>query len=438
MVPSVLPTIGPSTSPAHNYLMHRVNLAIGVAHRNKVQVVEVVFSSVAWGLICLTWGATVSRIVCNNLDLQLLLQFLHPTSKILALGPLLRKRTPLPHVDLLVSACTSTAELTKLEQVLSLCNARIVLISLPHGLTRTSVLESLNFDSLKTRYSIRLSSISHERVGGATSSRWRAAVLVAHSEGWVPPSLTWPNLPTSRIINMIDDKIGGGYKSPPPRAWHTLRDSSEIGWDLGLNPNKIDYWVKCPSVFSHNLPIVRPIALHELCALWDFQLPGDDELPVVMRKKLLMSFLHGPPGKIIRKFSYAPLHFLWKRLETHTREDISTSRNIDYSLIAVEDMGVKATHLKATKADDAPVDFELWAWPNESELETFARNLLRLACFTFWKLNLVREAFRWLNFSPDSIPSERSINQLAIIDCITRSSNSTFWDWEDNLVPSTP
>eukprot|EP00956_Cyclotella_meneghiniana_P029273 scaffold70321_cov60-Cyclotella_meneghiniana.AAC.2 len=230
---------------------------------------------------------------------------------------------------------------------------------------------------------------------------------------------------------MIDDKIGGGYKSPPPRAWHTLRDSSEIGWDLGLNPNKIDYWVKCPSVFSHNLPIVRPIALHELCALWDFQLPGDDELPVVMRKKLLMSFLHGPPGKIIRKFSYAPLHFLWKRLETHTREDISTSRNIDYSLIAVEDMGVKAAHLKATKADDAPVDFELWAWPNESELETFARNLLRLACFTFWKLNLVREAFRWLNFSPDSIPSERSINQLAIIDCITRSSNSTFWDWED-------
>lgn len=94
-------------------------------------------------------------------------------------------------------------------------------------------------------------------------------------------------------------------------------------------------------------------------------------------------------------------------------------------------MGVKTSHLKATKADDAPVDFELWAWPNESELETCARNLLRLACHSFWKLNLLREALHWLNHSPDSIPSERLVNQRAIIDCITRSSNSTFWEWDD-------
>eukprot|EP00956_Cyclotella_meneghiniana_P036907 scaffold132204_cov35-Cyclotella_meneghiniana.AAC.1 len=150
--------------------------------------------------------------------------------------------------------------------------------------------------------------------------------------------------------------------------------------------------------------------------------------------KLVISFLHGPPGKIIRKFSYGPLRYLWNSLDYAAPCEVSTGRNIDYSLIEVEDMGVKASHLKATKADDAPVDFELWAWPNESELETFARNFLRLACFTFWKLNLVREAFRWLNYSPDSIPSERMLNKLAIIDCLTRSSNSTlfwFWEWDD-------
>eukprot|EP00956_Cyclotella_meneghiniana_P033673 scaffold98222_cov35-Cyclotella_meneghiniana.AAC.2 len=305
------------------------------------------------------------------------------------------------------------------------------MLAFPATFTRSQVLGGLSFKHLKNQYSIKLSTIAHNRVGGATSSTWRFGILVRHDEGWISPPLPRSNLPDSRIINMIDDKIGGGFRSPPSRAWLTLRNSDDLGWDLGARPDKTEYWVRCPSVFSPKAPIIRPMALHELSALWDFLLPGNDELPAVLRSKLLISFLHGPPGKMLRNFSRGTLRYLWSFFEDHVKGDKSDTRFIDYKLIEVEDMGIKAIHLKATKADDAPVDFEMWAWPNESELETLSRNLLRLACFSFWKLNLLREALRWLKTSPDSLPSERLINQLAIIDCITRSSNSTFWDWDD-------
>ena len=302
------------------------------------------------------------------------------------------------------------------------------MLAFPSTFTRSQVFEALAFNNLKEHYSLKLSTITHNRVGGATSARWRFCILVRHDEGWSPPPLPRTNLPDSRIINMIDDKIGGGFKQPPSRAWATLRDSDQLGWNLGRSPDSTNYWVRCPSVYSPKAPIIRPMALHELSALWDFLLPGDDELPVATQRQLLISFLHGPPGKLLRKFSRGALRYLWSLFDDPQQRDKSDTRFIDYRLIEVEDMGVKAVHLKATKADDAPVDFEMWAWPNESELETFARNFLRLACHSFWKLNLLHEALRWLKTSPDSLPSERLVNRLAIIDCITRSSNSTFWD----------
>ena len=87
--------------------------------------------------------------------------------------------------------------------------------------------------------------------------------------------------------------------------------------------------------------------------------------------------------------------------------------------------------MKAARADDAPIDFAIWSWPNESLQESRARDLARSACHSFWRLNLTREAVLWLNTSPNSIPQEPRRNKLAIVDCLTRTSNSTFWDWLD-------
>jgi len=43
-----------------------------------LKVMELVFSSLAWGWICATWGTTVDEILCNNLNLHDILRHLHP------------------------------------------------------------------------------------------------------------------------------------------------------------------------------------------------------------------------------------------------------------------------------------------------------------------------------------------------------------------------
>ena len=101
-------------------------------------------------------------------------------------------------------------------------------------------------------------------------------------------------------------------------------------------------------------------------------------------------------------------------------------RLIDYSSTTIEDQAIKDSYLKASRSDDAPIDFEIWALPNESELQTRARDFLRLACHSFWRLKLTREAFDRLHNSPDSLSSESKLNKEAIRDCLTCSSNSTF------------
>ena len=185
-------------------------------------------------------------------------------------------------------------------------------------------------------------------------------------------------------------------------------------------------------MYAPNTKIIRTLDLHELSGLWDFQLPHNDEMDFPTRKLLLVSLLHGPPGKMLRKLAYEPLRFLWDHLDLGSRaRQVSTSTEIDYSSVAVSNQAIQSSHLKATRADDAPIDFAIWSWPNESAQELKARNLLRCSCHSFWRLNLTREAITWLNTSPNSIPSERYINVVVIIDCLTRAANSSFWDWLD-------
>jgi hypothetical protein len=81
-------------------------------------------------------------------------------------------------------------------------------------------------------------------------------------------------------------------------------------------------------------------------------------------------------------------------------------QEIDYSIIEVENQAIKSTNLKAMRADDAPIDFEIWAWPNETESQTRARDLLCYAGHLFWRQNLMREASLWLHTSPNAIPAE--------------------------------
>ena len=410
---------------------HQVSLVVGVAKREEICVCEVVFSSVAWGLICSAWGASVSRIICNNLELEVILTQLHPTRTVERLDNFFAKKLPPIDSQVLVSSCSSMSDLSTLSLVIDLVVVKVIMISLPSSFSRKAVGNILGYNRRKEVYSFRLSSVAHELIGGASTSSWIFAILVRHDLDWTPPRLHFPPLPPVSIFNMIDDKIGGGFKPIPQRAWKTLRDAKEKAWDLSLHPTSINYWVRCPSVYSPKSTITRSLELHEISALWDFQLPDSCELHPSLHKSFVISLLHGPPGKMLKKIAYAPLRFLWKLVDSPSSPEKIDRVQVDYSSVNVEEMATKLSHLKAVRSDDAPIDFEIWMWPNESESETRARNLLRMACHSFWRLNLLREALTWLNSSPDSLPSERKVNIDAIVDCLTRTANSTFWDWAD-------
>ena len=105
--------------------------------------------------------------------------------------------------------------------------------------------------------------------------------------------------------------------------------------------------------------------------------------------------------------------------------------HVNYNSSQAATLAIDSAHLKASKADDAPIDFQMWAWPNETQQQSHARDLLRTACHSFWRLFLLWESVEWLLYSPDSLLSERKINRAAIVDCLTRAAHSTYWDWAD-------
>ena len=412
--------------------VHEIKLVVGTARRNQLTITELIFESMAWGLVCTAWGATLKRVVCDNLSLSVLSSFYHPTADHYSLNTYLSETATSDGSDLLVATCRNLSSLLEVGKVLKKHSFKVILLAIPSTISRRQASDALFYNELKLLYAFRRSTLVHTKIGGATDSVWSFITLRASDLDWIPPPSFSSNLPPTSIFNMIDDKIGGGYQKIPKKTLSSLRDSSELGWDLSLSPSRVDYWVRCESVFSPASKIIRRLALHELAGLWDFQLPDEHDLDSGSRKTLLISLLQGPPGKMLRKLSYEPLRFLWKSLglsRQSSQDDHTTG--IDYSSVEVSHQAIQSSHLKAVKADDAPIDFEIWRWPNESQQEQNARDLLRLSCHSFWRRNLTREAISWLVNSPNSIASERKINVAAIIDCLTRTANSTFWDWSD-------
>lgn len=189
----------------------------------------------------------------------------------------------------------------------------------------------------------------HLDIGGATPAKWCFCLLVRHDQPWPSHSLRRPRLPPTSIFNMIDDKIGGRFKSIPQQAYQTLKNSSDQAWDLGANPTSLEYWARCPSVFSPSKPVTRELAFHELAALRDSMLPDVKELSANFCRDLLISLLHGPPGKLLWKVAYGPLRHLWRQLDLPAIQAPLVDRKIDYISTTVEDQAIKGLHLKASR-----------------------------------------------------------------------------------------
>jgi hypothetical protein len=299
----------PSHTNRHVNFVHHVHLIVGTEKREEIDVVEVVFNSPAWGWICSAWGATVSRILCDNLSLYIVLKHLHPKADLRPLKRIELQGQPLSDTDVIVSSCNSEEDLRRIASLCSLISAKIIMVAAPRTFGRAKLFAALCYNTLKMTYHFKVSSLDHSKVSGSTSAAWSFVVLTQHGLDWTPPPTRASKLPPTTIFNMIDDKIGGGSRVVPKRAWINMRSVHSTAWDLGAQPKNREYWVQhCPSVYSpRGNGIVRTLADHEIAAIWDYQLPDEDDMDPEICNLFLEGLLSGPPGKMIRKLTYHPL-----------------------------------------------------------------------------------------------------------------------------------
>ena len=417
-----------------------LQLKVGRMGREQLQVVEWAANSIAWGLICAAWGAEVTLSITQSFPIVKLLRLMQPNCEIKTASRTLAAAKTRDYTgDLFVGTVIALEELKTVGRVIYYLEPRVVLIAIKHHSSRRQILESIQYVDLSQAYRCQLSTMSHEEVGGATTAKWKFLILVERKMDWKGPFLKKAQTCPQDIFTIIDDTIGGGWTVEAANssikgrtAARKAKHAHELGWDLSETPVADDCWVWAPTVFSKQ-PVLRRLAMHERLALWDFPQPKASILPSELSEMFLHTLIRGPPGKMLRKMVYEPLSFLWKQAFP---EGTATASGIQPMIMSYKSAGVmeeetNARHLKAVKADNAQVDFSMWALPNETLKQAWAREVLRKYLHRWWNARLRREAFEWLNHSPDSLKIERKINLKAIWDCLRRANLSTYWEWKD-------
>lgn len=404
--------------------------------------------SAPWGEMCSLWGAKVECIVklggnslshCYNyLNLQ---QCSYDAALQLQLPP---KR----NFNGVVFATIRNDEESR--QVLKLILAwkpSICILSLPMDWIRSKVLADFGHQS--TPFYMICFSICHQEVGGVTSGRWKIcylsrfsmpkkAELYTHSSylptlqralddtvgpaklpaGWSYEPGTNRCVTSANITGVIYD--GDGSKKLP--VYHSL--APDIS---GLPEFDRKFWLEANSVWSKER-VLRKVTLPELFAIWDYEGKLEtksmdiDEAFTLLEQRLLC-----PPGKILRSLGHVALHSLlpdsmssMTSAETSTVNDRGLTSDIPVGPLEQQ----VETRVEAKLADDAPVDYSLWALPGETPEEESARHVLRRLAVKWWADHLEREANEWL---ANHVHSEEDIE--AVHDIIRRVKAASYWEW---------
>lgn len=85
----------------------------------------------------------------------------------------------------------------------------------------------------------------------------------------------------------------------------------------------------------------------------------------------------------------------------------------------------------AAKADDAEVDLSLWNVGGDEDGMEEARKVIRDALHSRWVRRLTIEAAGYFASQVYESPTERDRDREALLECIERCQNSTWWDWSD-------
>eukprot|EP00804_Cyclotella_cryptica_P003629 CCRYP_002219-RA/>CCRYP_002219-RA protein AED:0.38 eAED:0.42 QI:0/0/0/1/0.33/0.25/4/0/448 len=211
-------------------------------------------------------------------------------------------------------------------------------------------------------------------------------------------------------------------------------DSDGLAPDLGATRSSRFwfFWVHAVSVWSKGQKMLRPIKLHELFAIWDFEgklkCRGKSHSQAVT---LLQQHLYSPPGKLSRLRMHHLLDARVKYFECAYPCQANTLntrvRSADVPFQPLEDLA--EVRAKAACPDDAEIDISIWAGQNETTTQAAAWSVLRRLAVKWWASYHTKKALAWL-----SVGKHDKFDHLAVKDGLQRIQACRYFKWMMTII----
>ena len=277
-------------------------------------------SSIGWAEAAEKWGASVEAVIMvskpgYNEIVRLLTQATPITTQ-----QAYRLFTPKRWHGILLASIHETHDASILAKLFHKWKPAVAILAFPGKLSRRQVLELA--PSHEGFYKQLTLKPHHSNVGGVTATTWHVVHLSRISCGLQgPQSMTMTHYPRT-LQTALDDTLGGdhvyqSFESPPsaeggivgmvsPYKISSLKpvySADMLGPDLSLlKAADRFFWVKANSVRSRQ-PVVRLVTIHELHAMWDYEVKLECKHWSVGQKVKALSFrVLSPPGKMLRLF----------------------------------------------------------------------------------------------------------------------------------------
>lgn len=399
---------------------------VGRENRLSVRVRVIGDSSFTWVDLVYQWGACIEAVVLNNVnDNQDLSRHLRNKyhCPVVSLTSALKLPPHEPWHGIAFATVTTDADRSAVHQLFTAWLPAEIIIAAPGKITRREAMQLVPEHS--GFYYFKTSRVRHSDLGGATTSVW----ILIHLSRTNNKPITLTELMTREhyfqpLQASLDDTLGGTQERflfepcfgenylgtvTVRNSGVSMRvyDADGLAPDLAaIKPARyLFFWVKANSVWSKTDRVLRPLRLHELFSIWDFE--GKLSLRGLAPSQsllLLQRRLQSPPGKISRLIAHYVLHRSAQGFQpnaplvTQTLPQADKSSDIPYSPMEL----AAEVRAEASCADDAEIDLSTWTLPGESKRVAEARMKLRNFAVRWWKHFKCKQATTWLREHGDN------------------------------------
>ena len=432
----------------------------GKGKRESVKVVDVGIHGLPMAEAASRWGATMLGVVTPNRKGRELARDWFPwattgsSKEVMMSGGDIKKT-----LSVVTGIGPTEDKVHKFWAAVRVLQPKTCLLLAPTRLSRRTIEEQ------KGEYKIvKRGIVSHEQVGGVTTSQWKVLVALRGDMEWEQVSgneLSFADrVPYSRAVkSVLKPTEGLPYGAIPEISSHQNtpgsldstapgercyvvgdRQGEKVYSDEGHIVLANQNWVETKSVYHPTHKIIRRMTPEERLAAWDYTedmvRPGQVDKG---NKREVRRVFEAPPGKITRFV----IGTLFNHLEKVAKETdlgekaaaIGDDRMGELTELNTSAEDQEQDYSKATKADDAKVDVSLWD-RNVSKFlglqgkitPELARGceLLRGRMFSWWRKRITLECVQHLR-----VQGWMKRDVEAGRECIERAANSTFMEWTD-------